>query len=54
MENLADEIILAQSALVFYDSENLCTSDCMLNLDYSSRNLGIGGSPQTLNLPDGL
>lgn len=42
MKNIADEIILAQSAFVLYNSENLCASDSVLHLDMRFRYLGVG------------
>lgn len=41
-KNIADEIILAQSAFVLYDSENLCPSDSVFHLDTSFRYFGVG------------
>ena len=42
MENFADEIILAQSALILYNPQNLDTANGMFHFDAGARNLGIG------------
>ena len=42
VKNFADEIILAQSTLVFDNSENLGASNSMFNFNSRPRNLGVG------------
>ena len=59
VKNIADEIILAQSAFVLYYSENLCSPNCMFHFDSSSGNLCVclflfGGQFLSLRLLGGL
>ncbi len=43
VENFADEVILAQSALILYNPKNLDTADGVFHFDAGTRYLGIGG-----------
>ncbi len=42
MKNFADEVILAQSALVFDDAKDLRSTNGMLDLDSRLGNFGVG------------